>query len=490
MSAFTWVDAVAGTLFIFFLWKWIRRGQRLPFPPGPPGLPLVGSLFEFPAHHPWYTFADWGEKWGGILSVNLFGQKFVIINDPDIASDLLDKRGSIYADRPSMPMAALCGWTRSIALSRSSPKLREQRRLIGRVIGTRGTMVKFYPAADYQATMCLKRILDDPKRLDEVYARRFFLMALVLHITYGYKIKEDGRDELIDLADNAIAEFSSIVTPGAYLVDTFPWLMYVPSWMPGGGFKQAAVQYKKNSDALADVPFTWLQEQMAKEEGNTSYTHDLLLDQNASEERMYDIKWSAASFYGGKTVSIIYAYFLAMCLYPEVQQKAHDEIDMVVGKARFPSFGDRPRLLYVEAICKELLRWHAVVPLAVPHRALKSDIYRGYLIPEGTLVLVSIGSIHGCCSRSVLRKFLHDPEVYKDPYIFNPDRFLGPNPERDPTQFCFGYGRRVCPGAHLADISIWITVAKACAAFDITKDVDPEGKTVEPINELEGSTIV
>lgn len=36
----------------------------------------------------------------------------------------------------------------------------------------------------------------------------------------------------------------------------------------------------------------------------------------------------------------------------------------------------------------------------------------------------------------------HDPEVYHDPFTFKPERFLGPNPEPDPTQLVFGFGRR------------------------------------------------
>lgn len=47
-------------------------------------------------------------------------------------------------------------------------RLREIRKLIGRVIGTRGSLVKFYPSQDYQATMFLKRVMDDPTKLDEV----------------------------------------------------------------------------------------------------------------------------------------------------------------------------------------------------------------------------------------------------------------------------------------------------------------------------------
>ena len=57
------------------------------------------------------------------------------------------------------------------------------------------------------------------------------------------------------------------------------------------------------------------------------------------------------------------ALFLAMVLYPEVQKKAQEEIDAVMGPNRLPDFEDRPSLPYINAIVKELMRWHLVLPL-------------------------------------------------------------------------------------------------------------------------------
>ena len=54
---------------------------------------------------------------------------------------------------------------------------------------------------------------------------------------------------------------------------------------------------------------------------------------------------------------------LAMTLYPEVQARAQEEIDRVVGHDRLPDFSDRDNLPYVEAILMETLRWHPITPL-------------------------------------------------------------------------------------------------------------------------------
>src|SRR5271170_1253181 len=83
-------------------------------------------------------------------------------------------------------------------------------------------------------------------------------------------------------------------------------------------------------------------------------------------------------------------FFLAMTLFPEVQLKAQEEIDRIVGTKRLPNFEDRANLPYVDAIVKEVLRWHPVGPIGVPHMTTEDDIFNGYLIPKGALILVNI----------------------------------------------------------------------------------------------------
>ena len=64
-----------------------------------------------------------------------------------------------------------------------------------------------------------------------------------------------------------------------------------------------------------------------------------------------------------KTVSSLSSLFLALVLYPEVQKRAQAELDTVTTRDRLPSFDDRPRLPYVDALCRELLRWQVATPL-------------------------------------------------------------------------------------------------------------------------------
>ena len=93
-------------------------------------------------------------------------------------------------------------------------------------------------------------------------------------------------------------------------------------------------------------------------------------------------------------------------LFPHIQQKAQAEIDSVTGSNRLPTFEDRPNLPYVEALFKEVLIWNPVAPLGlsfcfsespydnsrsgVPHRLMEDDLYNGYLLPKGSIVIANI----------------------------------------------------------------------------------------------------
>jgi cytochrome P450 len=79
-----------------------------------------------------------------------------------------------------------------------------------------------------------------------------------------------------------------------------------------------------------------------------------------------------------------------MTLYPEVQLKAQEEIDRIVGIKRLPNIEDRANLPYVDAIVKEVLRWHPVAPMGLPHMTTEDDMFNKYFIPKGALIFANL----------------------------------------------------------------------------------------------------
>jgi cytochrome P450 len=78
-----------------------------------------------------------------------------------------------------------------------------------------------------------------------------------------------------------------------------------------------------------------------------------------------------------------------MLLFPEAQRKAQEELDEVVGLTRLPEYEDRQNLPYINALCKEVLRWHPPFPVGVPHHLTQDDVFGDYFIPAGTIVVAN-----------------------------------------------------------------------------------------------------
>lgn len=71
-----------------------------------------------------------------------------------------------------------------------------------------------------------------------------------------------------------------------------------------------------------------------------------------------------------QTVSSLSSFFLAMVIHPEIQIKAQQELDSVIGGGRLPDFTDRASLPYINAIVKEVIRWSPVAPLGKAYRRI------------------------------------------------------------------------------------------------------------------------
>ena len=95
-----------------------------------------------------------------------------------------------------------------------------------------------------------------------------------MKIGYGITVQESG-DPYISVAEVALDGITQAGIPGAFWVDLFPILKYVPSWFPGAGFKRKAACWKEAINAMADNPFRHVQEQMVQV--HFSRTREILL---------------------------------------------------------------------------------------------------------------------------------------------------------------------------------------------------------------------
>jgi cytochrome P450 len=173
------------------------------------------------------------------------------------------------------------------------------------------------------------------------------------------------------------------------------------------------------------------------------------------------------------TATTLMWWMLAMIAFPEVQRRAQAEIDSVVGRDRLPTFADAPRLPYVCAIVKEILRWRPALPFGVPHAATEEDWYEGMYIPKGTICISNLWN----CNR--------DRSVFgEDADEFRPSRHLDENGEPLPGpvetnqvgHVGFGFGRRICVGKDLATDSLFMDTVRVLWAAKLEGARDENGK--------------
>ncbi|KAL0960726.1 hypothetical protein HGRIS_005751 [Hohenbuehelia grisea] len=122
-----------------------------------------------------------------------------------------------------------------------------------------------------------------------------------------------------------------------------------------------------------------------------------------------------------------------MTMHPGVLKKAQVEIDTHLRNERLPTFDDREHLPYFEAVLLEVLRLHVILPTALPHVTSADDVYDGYFIPRGSIILANVWN------------YLRNENTYDSPMDFHPERFLsqdGRTKEKDPRDYMFGFGRR------------------------------------------------
>jgi Cytochrome P450 len=102
-------------------------------------------------------------------------------------------------------------------------------------------------------------------------------------------------------------------------------------------------------------------------------------------------------------------------------------------------------------------------------------------IYSGSQCMVRQLSIHLEVYLRRLRAILHDPDSYPDPEIFKPERFLNEDGtvRDDPAlSLVFGVGKRVCPGRHFVDATLFIVASSVLSAFNVTKAKDENGNEI------------
>lgn len=91
-----------------------------------------------------------------------------------------------------------------------------------------------------------------------------------MDIAYGIDVRSN-EDPYIEAVRQGVISVGMAIAPGAFLVDTFPILKHVPSWVPGAGFKRRAKEWKIVADHMFDAPFEALKKSVVHSRSSINF---------------------------------------------------------------------------------------------------------------------------------------------------------------------------------------------------------------------------
>nr|ANC28040.1 cytochrome P450 [Polyporus umbellatus] len=450
------------TIVLFAVYR-CRRATKCHLPPGPRPLPILGNVLDFPKKHLGREFRELSRKHGEIVHLDVLGRSVILLGTYEAACEFFEKRSSNNSDRPQSVMMKLTNLDWIFVFKDCTPEWRRHRRAIHNQFLP--SMVTGFHHIMFRVTHNLLRdLLKSPRDFSSHI--QFSFASSVLRIVYGTDLVQGDR-RYYQLAQRLAIIAEDISTPGRHAVEAFQSLQALPSWFPGAAFKKVAAAWKQELISIRDQLYDSARDEMDRH-GVKESLITRLIDGGEDEKMIREVTAAVYAAGSDTTVASVHAFFLAMALHPDVQKRAQEELDATIGIDRLPQVSDQESLPYVSALVKEVLRWHVVAPIGVPHRSTEDDEVNGFIIPGGSIVMANIWAMS------------RDTESYQDPERFHPERFLRNGQlncdVRDPASYVFGFGRRLCPGRHFAEAKLFITCASILHTFNISPPLDMEGR--------------
>ncbi|UZJ51803.1 hypothetical protein CBS101457_001123 [Exobasidium rhododendri] len=458
--------AVVAALLIYCLTRLFSGPSRNHLPPGPPSHFLFGT--SIPTKHPWRQFKEWTEEYGDIFTIRL-GPKNIgfVLGTATSANAILEKQAGVSADRPTQTMANtyMSGGMRTL-LMRHNDDWRINRKILHEALQDKSA-ANYEPIQLKESRATIVACEREKNSFQDQFGR--YAASVIMTVSYDYPVTS-LNDPLLKDVQYSLGQMGKWARPGGTALDHFPFLTYLP---------RALNPWRKIGDELHKKELglflgEYLKVKKRAEQGNIQNCFSTSLQEKQAGNKLNDKEASylAGSLFGAgsdTTASALSVFVMAMIRFPEVQKRAQEEVEKVVGPLRMPTFDDIQSLPYIRAMIQEIGRWRPVSAGGFLH-ALSEDVkYKNFVLPKGSCVIGNHWSIS------------LDPKEYPEPDVFKPERFLDADGQVHGTWFNksrgnvqFGFGRRICPGSHVADRSLFIVTTSLLWAFNISAPHKPE----------------
>ncbi|KAB1224234.1 Cytochrome P450 78A7 [Morella rubra] len=430
IALLTWAFSKGGRA-----WKNGRNQMGMVPIPGPRGLPILGSLFSLSHGLAHRTLARMASSHSAtqLMAFSLGSTPVVITSDPKIAREIL--ASSHFADRPIKQSAKTLMFSRAIGFAPNGAYWLLLRKIASAHLFASKRIASHEAGRQMDCTTMLSAIADE-QSLHGVVSLRKHLQAAALDNIMGTVFGK--RYNMTSTRDEA-RELQEMVREGFELLGAFNWSDYLP-WLsyfydPHRIIERCSALVPRVRKFVKKIIDEHRQVDSSKLSDNSDFVHVLLNlegDERLEEDDMIAVLW-----------------------------------EMIFRDS------DATKLPYLQAVVKETLRVHPPGPLLSWARLSTSDVHlsNDMVVPANTTAMVNMWAI------------THDPEVWEDPLVFKPERFLKTEGGIDMDVrgldlrlAPFGAGRRVCPGKNLGLVTVSLWVAKLVHHFKWIQD------TVNPID--------
>nr|WEQ50542.1 cytochrome P450 76AH57 [Salvia officinalis] len=475
---------ILAALFLIATNTFVSFRRRSKLAPGPFPYPIIGNMLQL-GTKPHSTFAELAKKYGPLMSIHLGSLYTVIVSSPAMAKEILHKHGQAFSGRTIAQAVHACDHDKiSMGFLPVASEWRDMRKICKEQMFSNQSM----EASQGLRKQKLQQLHDHVLRCAQQgravdINEAAFITTLNLMSATLFSMQATEFDSKVTREFKEIIEGVANIVGEPNFADYFPILK---PFDPQGvkrkadgyfgkllakieGYLKERIEFRKanpNAPKKADFLETLVDIIEANEYklNNDHLTH-LMLDLfvGGSETNTTSIEWTMSE----------------LLMNPDKMAKLKAELKSVAGDKKIVDESEMARLPYLQAVIKEVMRLHPPGPLLLPRKAESDQVVNGYLIPKGTQVLINAWAIG------------RDPNVWKNPEVFEPERFLNQSIDfkgQDYELLPFGAGRRVCPGLPLAHRILHMATATLVHNFDWKLENESTAE-VEHAGELFGLSV-
>ncbi|XP_076981608.1 cytochrome P450 2C18-like isoform X1 [Tamandua tetradactyla] len=442
-------------------------------PPGPTPLPIIGNLLQLNLKNFSKSLGNLAKVYGPVFTVHLGMKPTLVLHGYEAVKEALIDHGEMFSGRGTSTVLEKAQQGLGILFT-SGEMWKQTRRFSLMTLRNFGMGKRSIEDRVQEEARCL---VEELRKTNGSPCDPTFILACApcnVICSIIFKNRFEYNDEcFLNLMNTFNENFKILSSQWIQVCNMFPILIHI---FPGRHNK-----FFKNMDYLHNFILEKVKEhQQSLDINNPQDYIDCFLIQMEKERHNQNSKFfienlviTATNLFvaGTETTSTTLRYGLLLLLkHPEVTAKVREEIDRVVGRHRSPCMQDRSSMPYTDAVVHEIQRFVDLLPTSLP-RAVTQDVqFRGYLIPKGTTVLVSLSSV------------LHDNKEFPNPGQFDPGHFLDEsgNFKKSDYFMAFSAGKRICAGEGLARMELFLFLTTILQNFTLKSVVEPKDIDLTP----------